>query len=140
MLVSHLLHQFYLPLHTFPPIWIHELVLFIDLHGNLLVTWLVKTYPNDGVGTLADLLTDDILIQVILITEDHTVFVRIATLLVRSRRFCWLCWFFLILRFSFCTLTVVALDCFFEGILVLLLIMLSLSLPLCKLRVLYLSL
>ena len=62
VLVSHLFHQLYLPLHTLPSVWIHELVLFVDFHGYFLVSWLVKAYSHHGVGTLANLLSDDILV------------------------------------------------------------------------------
>jgi len=40
--VLHLLHQLDLSLHTLPPVRIHQLVLLVDLHGHLLVGWLVQ--------------------------------------------------------------------------------------------------
>ena len=41
LLVPHLFHKFDLSLHRLSPIRVHELVLFVNFHGNLLVSRLM---------------------------------------------------------------------------------------------------
>jgi hypothetical protein len=63
VLVAHLLHQLDLSLHTLAPVRVHQLVLLVDLHGDLTIAGLVQSHSDHGIGTLTNLLTNHIVIQ-----------------------------------------------------------------------------
>ena len=63
MLVVHFLHEFDFPLHGLASVRVAQLVLLVDLHRHLLVAWFVQAHAHHSVGTLPDLLADDVVVQ-----------------------------------------------------------------------------
>ena len=59
----HLLHQFDFPLHGFPTVWLLQFVFLVDLEGHLLVGRFMQANANHGIGALANLLANHVLLQ-----------------------------------------------------------------------------
>ena len=60
-----LFHDFHFTFDALPAVGLHQFDLLVDLHGYLLIEHLVEAESHDGVGTLADSLSDEIVVQVL---------------------------------------------------------------------------
>ena len=63
VLMLHLLHEFDLSLDRFPSVRVEQLILFVNLHSNFLICWLMKANSNNRICTLPDLLPNYIVIK-----------------------------------------------------------------------------
>lgn len=71
VLVLHFFHEFDLTFHRFASVWIKQLVLLVDFHSYFFISRLVKAHSDDGISTLTDLFSNDIVIKRALVGEDH---------------------------------------------------------------------
>ena len=60
-----LFHDFHFTFDALPAVGFHEFNLLVDLHGYLLIEHFVEAQSHDGIGTLADPLSDEIVVQVL---------------------------------------------------------------------------
>jgi len=89
VLISHLLHEFYLTFDRFSSVRLKQLRFLIDFHSYFFVGRAVKAYAHYRIGTLANLFAYHIVIERVLVTKDHAIIERIRSFcrlcLVRSR-------------------------------------------------------
>lgn len=64
-LVIYLFHDLYLPLDTLAAVWLEQLELFVYFDCDFLVQCLVQADSDDGVGTLAYSLANDVVVDVL---------------------------------------------------------------------------
>ena len=60
-----LLHDLHLALHRLAPVRLHQLHLLVDLDRDFLVQRPVQPKAHDGVGSLPDALSDEVVVQVL---------------------------------------------------------------------------
>ena len=79
VLVAHFLHKFDFAFDALSAIRVEQLGLLVDFHGYLFVRRAVQADTHYGVGALADLLPDHVVVEGVLITEDHAIVKWIST-------------------------------------------------------------
>ena len=78
MYVPHLLHELDFSLDALSTVRIQQLYLLVNLHGDLLVRGPVEPDAHDSICPLTNLLTNNVVIERVLIAENHTVIMRIC--------------------------------------------------------------
>jgi len=62
ILMFHLFHKFNLSLDGFSAIGVKQLILFVYFHSYFLISGFVQPNSNNGIGTLTNLLANDIIV------------------------------------------------------------------------------